>query len=605
MFRHLVAPSLARSILEQFLVDGTVTCKEDESKEVEVCHALEAEYTDVIAHACLPSDVPPNDTPSPATKWDWWDFPTTPIDESKLVAFLNTVADKALSTAKSILGDNSLKPRNRFAAPTDKHCGIPLSYGPCRVALRPDFMVLPLAAFSDDEECKVNKAYVNFTTMLLAGESKSAPDKKGGLTGVQRYIRGIRRAQPWLRFVTGMTVGKDFVALLSRGFRGTEYVEMSLTDGRGCLEVIRIVLGIVLAEKEEFGHDPDVEMGETDVSVDVPELGSADIPRTCRSFMTSDSTSQWAISSTFRGSAAMRDNCYSTSSGFASTDKPSASSNATSEDRTTSTRSNRDPDGTNQEGKEKGARRRVTLRAFIPVRVHGYQCIGILFASGSMHGRGTTVYTVVAADDGKTYLALKMCWQDVARVSDQMIVLNKLSVHNQHPNIVIPSSLEPKCKGGKLGLIGEFLAEDTQQLKMENRILSVTISELRRPVAYFWSPHDFVRGVIGALLGHQYLCEIGILHCDISENNIVLSLCQRGLGALIDFDMAIAGHPNVHLDSPPPRRIRTNDEILASLVQRSSLLPADGTSHEAQPTVQYRICPLACLGESPILITMT
>lgn len=194
------------------------------------------------------------------------------------------------------------------------------------------------------------------------------------------------------------------------------------------------------------------------------------------------------------------------------------------------------------------------------------------------------MYTVVAADDGKTYLALKTSWQDVARVSDQMIVLNKLSVHNQHPNIVIPSSLEPKGKGGKLGSIREFLAEDTQQLKMENRILSVTISELRRPVAYFWSPHDFVRGVIGALLGHQYLCEIGILHCDISENNIVLSLCQRGLGALIDFDMAIAGHPNVHLDSPPPRRIRTNDEILASLVQRSSLLPADGTSHEAQPT---------------------
>ncbi|KAI6107813.1 hypothetical protein EDD16DRAFT_1620189 [Pisolithus croceorrhizus] len=133
-----------------------------------------------------------------------------------------------------------------------------------------------------------------------------------------------------------------------------------------------------------------------------------------------------------------------------------------------------------------------------------------------------------------------------------------------------------------LGSIRALLNEEMQQLRVENRILTVMISELWRPVAYFWSPHDFVRGVIGALLGHQYLCEIGILHRDISENNIVLSLCRGGLGALIDFDMAIIGRSNMHQESPPPPRIHT--DILASLLQPSFPMLPDDKPYKAQRT---------------------
>jgi serine/threonine protein kinase len=40
--------------------------------------------------------------------------------------------------------------------------------------------------------------------------------------------------------------------------------------------------------------------------------------------------------------------------------------------------------------------------------------------------------------------------------------------------------------------------------------------------------------------GHEYLTTIGILHRDISENNIVLGLRpEHERGYLIDFDMAI------------------------------------------------------------------
>ncbi|KAI6130881.1 hypothetical protein EDD17DRAFT_478713 [Pisolithus thermaeus] len=304
--------------------------------------------------------------------------------------------------------------------------------------------------------------------------------------------------------------------------------------------------------------------------------------------MTSDSAFQSAIPPTFSGSASKLGTPYSASSDLPSVGPPSATSSTGSKSGTTSTGSKRGPDNDMSQGKRSKRRKRtVALRAFIPVRVHGRDCIGILFTSGSIRGRGTTVYVVVGARDGKTYLALKTSWQDVARADDQAAVLKKLSDHKPHPNVITPSRLfDPMAKDRRvdstLGSIRGLLDEEMEQLKVENRILTVTESELWRPVAYFWSPHDFVRGVIGALLGHQYLCEIGILHRDISENNIVLALCRGGLGALIDFDMAIVGRPNMHQDSPPPPRIHT--DILASLIQPSFPSLADDKSYKAQRT---------------------
>ncbi|KAI6126633.1 hypothetical protein F5141DRAFT_1288936 [Pisolithus sp. B1] len=570
-----------------------VTCEEITNEEEETRHALSAAYADAVAHACLRSDAPIDE---PALEhetkyqWNWPKFPTTPINENKLDAFLNSVADNALSTARSILQDDSLQPRNRFAAPVGKNHAIPLSYEPDGEDMHPDFMVLPLAAFSDDEEPEVKEAYVNFTAMLLAGESKSARNAREGLIQVQRYMRGIKRAQPWLRFATGMTVGKDFVALLRGDCSGIERIELSLTDGRGCIEFIRIILGIVLADKKAFGHNPYVEIGEKDVSVDVLELRSTDTPRT----VTSDSASQSAIPPTFSGSTSKLRTSCSISSDAPRADRLSATSSAGSKSRTTSAGSKRGPDDEISRGqKSKRRKRTVALRAFIPIRVHGRECIGILFTSGSIRGRGTTVYVVAAAGDGKTYFALKTSWQDVARAGDRAAVLKKLSDHKLHPNVVIPSELfKPKADDGRvdstLGTIRALLDKEIQQLKVENRILTVTVSELRRPVAYFWSPHDFVRGLIGALLGHEYLCKIGILHRDISENNIVLPLCRDKLGdelgALIDFDMAVVGRPNMHEESPLPPVQQDAEEIFSLAEQRSSPLPSTDEPYRAQRT---------------------
>lgn len=67
-----------------------------------------------------------------------------------------------------------------------------------------------------------------------------------------------------------MTVAEDFVSLLHTDCTRTASTELSLPYGLGCIEFVRIVLGIVLAGKEESDHSPDVDIGERDVSVDVP-----------------------------------------------------------------------------------------------------------------------------------------------------------------------------------------------------------------------------------------------------------------------------------------------------------------------------------------------
>ncbi|KAI6126631.1 hypothetical protein F5141DRAFT_1209914 [Pisolithus sp. B1] len=585
MFGHLVTTRLARDILDRFLADGTVTCEEIKpNEEEETRHALNAAYADAVAHACLRSDAPIDEpTPEPETKyqWSWLKFPTTPINVNKLVAFLNSVADSALSSARSILQDDSLQPRNHFAAPIDKNHAIPLSYEPDEEDMRPDFMVLPLAAFSDDEELEVKEAYVNFTAMLLAGESKRARNTREGLIQVQRYMRGIKRAQPRLRFATGMTVGKDFVALLRGDCSGLERVELSLTDGRGCIEFIRIILGIVLADKRAFGYNPDVEI-EKDVSVDVPELRSATTPRTGSYSMTSGSASQSAVSPILSGPASKLGTCCSASSDPPRADQLSATSSAGSKSRTTSAGSRRGLDDEVSRGpKSKRRNRTVALRALIPVRVYGRHCSGILFTSGSIRGRGTTVCVVAAVGDG--------CSSRKRPDGG----LKTLSEHKPHPNVITPSRLfDPVAKDCRvdstLGSIRALLDDEMQRLDVENRILTVTISELRRPVAYFWSPHDFVRGVIGALLGHQYLCEISILHCDISENNIVLApFCDKlgdELGALIDFDMAIVGPPNMLENSKPPPKKHSAEELLSFVRTSSSPLPANDQPYKAQRT---------------------
>ncbi|KAF8141272.1 hypothetical protein EV363DRAFT_1307647 [Boletus edulis] len=370
--------------------------------------------------------------------------------------------------------------------------------------MRPDFLLLPIEAFSDDFK-KVDPKYVNFTASRLVGESKNK-DLAAGIEQMQRYARGLKRAQPWIYYVLGMTVTKDKAVFMRGEGSGTERLELMLTDGRGCIEV-------------DLGHNPDVELKRRE--------------QACKALNRRPVNDQMMTVPNPLERVRMSET------------QPTIH----------------------------GAAADVDRFVFYPVAVYGYECLGILFTASSIRGRGTTVFCVVDLGDKEKRLALKMAWQDVTRVAEQDAVMQHLTKQGLHPNVIVPFRTEKVKRDDEicttLGAIRGFLDAQIEELGVENRVLTLSVSELKRPVKCFWGVHDFVRGLRGALSGHKYLTKIGILHRDISENNIVLGLRPEDeRGYLIDLDMAILQNAEEPTE-PEPVKPRTRCSTRST--QKSSI----------------------------------
>ncbi|KAF8550236.1 hypothetical protein OG21DRAFT_1525255, partial [Imleria badia] len=120
---------------------------------------------------------------------------------------------------------------------------------------------------------------------------------------------------------------------------------------------------------------------------------------------------------------------------------------------------------------------------------------------------------------------------------------------------------------------------------------------VKRPVKYFWGVHDFVRGLRGALLGHEYLTKIGLLHRDISENNIALGLYPwQERGYLIDFDMDILQKAekatSVSSTEPDDELSKPAEQSTSSLLMHDEKMAVKAlrtvrNSHRRQGTLPY------------------
>ncbi|KAF8134290.1 hypothetical protein EV363DRAFT_1323012 [Boletus edulis] len=534
IFGHIVSTELARDILQKFVQDKHVQVFDESSPRNlklpldptsdDAQKAIQQAFERTDWYDCIrdtQSYAGETESSSTNTKgkgkqkektfsFRWITFPMEPLHEDELVSFLNDITDRAFAFAKPRLAVPYQKLHHRFAAPEDKHHAMPLSYEPDGEDMRPDFLLLPIEAFSDDFKT-VDPKYVNFTASRLVGESKNK-DLAAGVEQMQRYARGLERAQPWVYYVLGMTVTKDKAVFMRGEGSGTEHLELVLTDGRGCIEFMRILLGLALADKVDLGHNPDVVLERRE--------------QACK-----------ARNVTRRSNA--------------STAKAMSRKRKTGEN----------------------ALEDVNRFVFYPVAVYGYECLGILFTASSIRGRGTTVFSVVDLKAKEKRLALKIAWQDVTRVAEQDAVMQHLTKQGSHPNVIVPLKTKKVKKDDMmcttLGAIRGFLDAQIETLGVENRVLVVSASELRRPVRYFWG------GYSGALLGHKYLTEIGILHRDISENNIVLGLRPEDeRGYLIDLDMAILQNAE---EPTQPEPVKLHIPFSKRFKQKSStLLQPDG-----------------------------
>ena len=93
------------------------------------------------------------------------------------------------------------------------------------------------------------------------------------------------------------------------------------------------------------------------------------------------------------------------------------------------------------------------------------------------------------------------------------------------------------------------------------------------------------------MLGHEYLTTIGILHRDISENNIVLGLRPGDeRGYLIDLDMAILQNAEEPTEAGPAKPLAILPR--RSTQQSSTLAQPDQKNMKALRTV--RTLPISC-----------
>ncbi|KAF8433719.1 hypothetical protein L210DRAFT_3763423, partial [Boletus edulis BED1] len=249
VFGRIVSTELARDILRQFIDDEFVqvfkqsTPRYNHNLEAldpsveDVQRAIEQAFKDVrvIEDTKGKGNSEGREKKNQATySFKWSTFPTEPIDEDELVNFLNEITDRALDVAQSKLVNAAPKLNHRFTARIDKN------------------------PFLDDFKT-VGPRYLNFTATRLVGEAKNK-DLAAGVEQVQRHARGSKRAQPWVHYVLAMAITRDKAVFMRGEGSGTERLELILADGRGCIEFIRIPLGLALAGDVDLGQNPDVEL---------------------------------------------------------------------------------------------------------------------------------------------------------------------------------------------------------------------------------------------------------------------------------------------------------------------------------------------------------
>ncbi|KAF8191385.1 hypothetical protein BJ912DRAFT_925336 [Pholiota molesta] len=145
-----------------------------------------------------------------------------------------------------------------------------------------------------------------------------------------------------------------------------------------------------------------------------------------------------------------------------------------------------------------------------------------IWTSVSLLGRGTSIWLVRANGTGPVFV-LKNTWRSVARLSESVIYG---SVIGHHPALAKLHLGEDVCFPGE----ERYITTDNlrgpnleDEIEGEGVILHRLILESRgRPLWEYRSEKELLEGIRAAVSAHEFLCEQGILHRDISAGNIML-----------------------------------------------------------------------------------
>ncbi|KAH7905495.1 hypothetical protein BJ138DRAFT_1164665 [Hygrophoropsis aurantiaca] len=192
-------------------------------------------------------------------------------------------------------------------------------------------------------------------------------------------------------------------------------------------------------------------------------------------------------------------------------------------------------------------------------------------------------------------MALKLSWRRLGNIDTINNVEEKIRGLLKEHDIGVITSERSGCPepDNVLQQIRGFTGDSEQiiHLGLEERLLNADLLELKRPVRFFWSIQDFVMGVSGALLGHKWLVDHGILHRGVSEDNIALARrpWERQRGYITNFDNAI----NYEQKDDAAERLALSEQLImakAKQIEENHPAPQDAEKEieegDSAPSIQ-------------------
>ncbi|KAF9232825.1 hypothetical protein BU15DRAFT_80780 [Melanogaster broomeanus] len=195
---------------------------------------------------------------------------------------------------------------------------------------------------------------------------------------------------------------------------------------------------------------------------------------------------------------------------------------------------------------------RVTFIPEAEAVTAGLECIGIVVHSNSIRGRVTAKPQSLLPILPPHPHPLDSLWSRVAKRGVEFgpsIVyewcFGSLSFEvGRWPILVFQEESNLPKKAKEVERITFIPIKSLHGFLVENRVLSVSLSELKRPVKYFWAYTTLLEDCGVQYWDTNILLKSGFCTRDISENNIVLARRPgEESGYLIDFDMAILQEP--------------------------------------------------------------
>ncbi|GBE88090.1 hypothetical protein SCP_1203190 [Sparassis crispa] len=144
-----------------------------------------------------------------------------------------------------------------------------------------------------------------------------------------------------------------------------------------------------------------------------------------------------------------------------------------------------------------------------------------LWTSLSFIGRGTSIWRVVELDHGKlsnSVVVMKSAWRSSKRLAEADIYKSIVGSHPGVAKLSYGDDVHLADKVISVDLLRRCFLEE-KETPVLHRLFLNTIG---RPIWEYSTEIEVLKGILGAMRGHEFLYKQGILHRDVSAGNVML-----------------------------------------------------------------------------------